>query len=361
MQSKTALPASLSSFVIRTENEYIDLILCDLPMTPKEAAIAVTYRCNSKCSMCNIWRIKEFVEIDSREYSKLPRSLRTINVTGGEPFLRRNIVDVLRVLHEASPNARIVFSTNGYLTDVILGKIEEIRSFHGNVGVGVSIDGLEETHDRIRGVQGMFSNGIETIEGLKRMGISDLRIALTIQNENVNEVAKVFDMSRMLGVEFSTTMAHNSEVYFQKTDNEPNEVAISESEDIDYVSRSMLKSRHPKDWFRAFHVSGISDSSIRRCFRSRCEAGHRYVFIAPDGNVYPCNVMDEPMGNLTQVTSWDALNTPGVKERVHASVRGCNRDCWMVCNTRSLIIAHPIRAGRWVLWRKVAAHLGRGD
>ena len=340
------------------ENEYIDLILSDSSMIHREAGIAVTYRCNSKCSMCNIWKTENFVEIKPKEYLKLPKSLRTVNVTGGEPFLRKDLVDVLEAIHYVSPNARIVFSTNGYLTDTILDRIDEIRGFHTNVGLGVSIDGLEETHDHIRGVQGMFDKGIETIQRLKEMGLSDLRIAMTIQKGNADQVTDVYELSRRLGVEFSVTMAHNSKIYFKKTDNTAIDATSAASKQISLLMNSLLKSKSAKDWFRAYHVSGILDNSIRRYFQSRCEAGRRYVFIAPDGNVYPCNVMNELIGNLAEVSDWEGLYTSEVRERILTSVRKCRHDCWMVCNTRSLIIAHPFRSGSWVLRRKVATHLG---
>ncbi|MBT4071635.1 MAG: radical SAM protein, partial [Candidatus Magasanikbacteria bacterium] len=55
---------------------------------PIDCVLGVTYNCNSRCTMCNIWKIKNSPELPVKEYEKLPRSLRDINISGGEPFLR---------------------------------------------------------------------------------------------------------------------------------------------------------------------------------------------------------------------------------------------------------------------------------
>src|SRR4030043_1193673 len=114
---------------------------------PKEITLAVTYRCNSKCSMCNIWKITEFDDLPAEEYAKLPSSSLTINITGGEPFLRKDLVEVIRQIHKAAPNSRIVISSNGFLTDRITQVLSEVRKFHPKIGIGVSVDGIGEGHE----------------------------------------------------------------------------------------------------------------------------------------------------------------------------------------------------------------------
>ncbi len=328
-------------------------------MKPREAVIAVTYRCNARCAMCSIWKNQDADELPPDQYLKLPSTLRTINVTGGEPFLRNDLVDVVRNIHNHVPSARLVFSTNGFRPDLIVPAMEQIAGFHKRVGVGVSIDGIESTHEKIRGVQGAFANAITTMKELSGAGITDLRIGMTLQKDNVAEAHLVFDMAKELGVEFTTTFAHNSEIYFQKTDNRAFEEYEPTQESLLAVRDSQLRSASPKDWFRAYHTRGILDRSLREEFVSKCEAGRRFFFMSPSGEVFPCMVMNMPVGNIRNVQSWDDLFAGGVEDRVARAVRNCKEDCWMVCNTRSLIIAHPIRASAWVLKGKARAHLSR--
>ena len=81
---------------------------------PIDAVIAVTYRCDSRCNMCNIWKLEPGPELAPEEYRRLPRTLRDVNITGGEPFLRDDIVDLVRVIDEHCNHPRIVISTNGF-------------------------------------------------------------------------------------------------------------------------------------------------------------------------------------------------------------------------------------------------------
>lgn len=324
-------------------------------MKPKEAVIAVTYRCNARCRMCNIWKASDVAEIDPKHYAKLPESLRSINITGGEPFLRGDLVEVVRVIHARAPSARIVFSTNGSKKDLIVETMNEIRAFHSRIGVGVSIDGMNELHDLNRGVSGLFGSAVSTLKTLKKMGFDDLRIGMTITAENLKDVEAVFKLSEQIGVEFSATFAHNSEIYFKKTDNTALDFSSLDPETVYRVMRSQLRSGSVKDWFRAYHMQGVLDPRLRKEFLTHCEAGKRYFFVAPNGDVFPCQVMNLRIGNLAEVDRWEEILTPEAAARVDKRVRGCKEDCWMVCNTRSLIRSHPFKAGFWVARNKLRA------
>lgn len=319
--------------------------------------MAVTYACNARCQMCNIWQNPTKDLLPPQEYAKLPRSLKTINVTGGEPFLRKDLVEVIRAIHSVVPDARLVFSTNGMLTDTIVSKLVEIRSFHPRVGAGISIDGLEANHDRIRGVPGIFKRATATVRKLKEAGFEDLRIAMTLVDENVHEVKQVYDLSKELGVEFTMTMAHDSDIYFKKSDNVSDGLVDAVRSELPKIADCQLRSPAVKDWFRACHTAGIIDKDHRQRFTAECEAGKRYFFMSPEGDIYPCNVLDEKIGNITTVKRWDDLFTKEVDARIRRIVGSCKKDCWMICNARSLMLAHPVRTSAWVVKNKMSAHI----
>jgi len=330
---------------------------CVIDVMIREAFVAVTYACNARCMMCNIWKNPPTNLLPAEKYALLPKSLRTINITGGEPFLRKDLVEVVRAIHSVVPNARLVFSTNGLLTETVVSKIKEIRAFHPRLGVGVSIDGIGPTHDRIRGVPGIYDHAIETVRRLKESGVEDLRIAMTLSSENSHEVNQVFELAKTLGVEFTMTLVHDSDLYFKKSNNVSSELLASVSKELPLILQRQLRSPRIKDWFRAYHTKGIFDPSHRQQVTSNCEAGRRYVFISPEGDVYPCNVMNQRIGTISTTKSWDELFTKDVEERTRKAVRSCKKDCWMVCNARSLIIAHPVRTTAWVVKNKVASHI----
>lgn len=326
---------------------------------PKEATLAVTFRCNSKCIMCNIWKETDHQELPARAYSKLPGSLRTINITGGEPFMRKDLVDVVRNIHDAAPKCRIVISTNGYLTDRIVESVKRMLEFHPRLGLGISVDGIGEVHDRVRGIPGGFERAIGTVRALKALGLEDLRLGMTILPENAGDLPKVHRLAKELGVEFTTTVAHNSGIFFKKTDNCPSAITDQLKADLRAIEQEHLRSPVPKNWFRSYHLAGITDPSIRATLATRCEAASRFFYMDPRGYIYPCIVMDRRIGNLESVEDFDAFYESKEFRAARSAARACKEDCWMVCNIRSLIASHPSAPIMYVAKNKPKAHVSR--
>ncbi|MBR5671113.1 MAG: radical SAM protein, partial [Bacteroidales bacterium] len=108
--------------------------------------VIVTYRCNARCTMCNRYKepSRPEDEISVETIRKLPRMYFT-NITGGEPFIREDLKDIVRELAKLSD--RIVISTNGFFTDRIIDLCKEFP----DVGIRISIEGLEQTNNEIRG------------------------------------------------------------------------------------------------------------------------------------------------------------------------------------------------------------------
>ena len=99
--------------------------------------VIITYRCNAHCNMCDCFRdpTKPEEEITLDVIKKLPEMAFT-NITGGEPFIRKDISDIVRELYKKSD--RIVVSTNGYFTDRIIALCKEFPK----IGIRISIEGL---------------------------------------------------------------------------------------------------------------------------------------------------------------------------------------------------------------------------
>ncbi|MCF0231374.1 MAG: radical SAM protein, partial [Enterococcus sp.] len=116
--------------------------------------VIITYRCNARCNMCNRYKApsRPEEELSIETIKKLPNMYFT-NVTGGEPFIREDLKDVIRELYKKSD--RIVISTNGYFTDRIIDLCEEFPK----LGIRISIEGLENTNDEIRGLDKGFQKG----------------------------------------------------------------------------------------------------------------------------------------------------------------------------------------------------------
>ena len=178
---------------------------------PKDAILALTYRCDARCQMCNIWQMKPQENLSIDDYAKVPSTLRDINISGGEAFMRKDLVDIVKTVHQKCKNPRIVISTNGFRTEQIVTKMDELRKTIPNIGVGVSLDGIGEVHDKIRGIPKAFDKATTTLKALKERGFTNVRIGFTAMNDNHGEMQKVYDLATSMGFQFATTVAQNSE------------------------------------------------------------------------------------------------------------------------------------------------------
>ena len=175
--------------------------------------VIVTYRCNARCSMCNRYKApsKAEEEISIDTIKKLPKMYFT-NITGGEPFIREDLKEIVRELYKKSD--RIVISTNGFFTDRIVDLCKEFPQ----IGIRISIEGLENTNNEIRGLKDGFNKGYTTLKTLVDMGMKDVGFGMTVQDKNAPDLVPLYELSNEMGMEFATASLHNS-FYFVEAKN----------------------------------------------------------------------------------------------------------------------------------------------
>jgi len=309
-----------------------------------DGILAVTYRCNTKCTMCYTWKYpsKPALEIHPEHLATFPEVTR-LNITGGEPFIKEDLSEILTVLKKKAK--RIVISSNGSLTRKTL----EVMCKHRDVGIRLSFDGIGETHDRIRGIEGIHRKALETLKGLKGLGIRDLGIAVTISDRNARDLVPLFKLAEEHGVELATAVLHNA-YYFHKTDNVIHNTAMIETE-IKKLMAEYLDSSSPKNWFRAYFTKGIIDHmhGTERCLK--CTMAKDSFFIDPYGDVRPCNVMDYSFGNIRQ-TSFDQIWTSREAETARRKVDVCTENCWMIGSVGHLMRSRPWKPFAWIARNK---------
>lgn len=317
------------------------------------ASIIVTYRCNAKCNMCNVWRnpTRPEEEIGLEVIRKLPR-LFFANITGGEPFIRRDLPDLVQAVRQKA--RRVVISTNGYFSDRIISLCRK----YPDIGIRISLEGLPEANDGIRGIPNGFERGLRTILELAAMGIKDIGLAMTIQERNCRDLLPLYQLAKDLGYEFATAALHNSH-YFCKLDNDIGDVAPVVKE-IEKLVRRFLRSRRPKDWFRAYFNWGLINYIHGNKRVLPCGMGSNGFFVDPWGDILACNGMDrkEPMGNL-KTQSWDDIwNSPRADE-VRRIVRDCPKRCWMIGSAAPAMWQDLSKPLKWVFKNKLRMLLGR--
>lgn len=321
---------------------------------PVDCVIAVTYKCNARCVMCDIWKIKEFPELPVAEFAKLPASLRDINLSGGEPFLRPDLPEIVAVAQKACPRARMVISTNGFAMELILKKMAEILKIKPDIGVAVSIDGIGETHNELRGIPGGFDRATRTVEGLLKMGMKNIRLSFTVMSRNASQMSKVYDLSQKMGVQFTHSFAQSSEIYFGGKDNSDN---APEGEELvrqyRHLIGSELKSWNVKRWLRAFFAFGMYKFITGREALLDNAPGRDFFFLDPSGDVYPSVVHNVKLGNLREMKNlaegWFSESMETAREKTDA----LKIPVWMICTARTAIKKHPFRVGWWILKNKI--------
>lgn len=322
-----------------------------MPVGPTHAIIAVTDRCNARCVMCDIWQKPAGPELRPVDYSRLPSSLKEINVTGGEPLLRADLAEVILQMQRQCPGVRIVLSTNGLLP----GRLERLLEAAKGIAVRISLDGMNGLHDEIRGIAGAFDRVKESIEVARRAGITDLGLSATMTRQNAGKVADVQAFARKQGLEFTVTVAHSSSFFFgDQTSEEPDSAAAIT--DMKTMRGRLYESTHPKEWFRAYYVSGLIDVLHGNPRPVRCRAGTDFFYMDPEGNVYPCHILERRMGNIRE-KSFEQMRADDPS--ILKAVAGCGQRCWMTCTVapemRRKLPEYAARVG----WAKLKHHMGK--
>jgi Fe-coproporphyrin III synthase len=320
---------------------------------PTSAIIAVTLNCNSRCIMCNIWQNRITNELKPEEYLKLPSSLTDINITGGEPFLRSDLVEIIKNMKTAAPLARLVLNTNGFMPHRIIPMMKEIIRIDPKFAFRVSIDGMGKKHDKIRRIPNGFKKILKTLEGVKKLGVHDIGVSFTLGNYNMGELKKVQAYCRRNSYEFSLTVATGSAIYFGKdkqsyrpTDKKQTKKILQNAANYHFTQMT------PKEIIRGWFVKRMLSYLETGKRALPCDAGDGFFYMDSLGNIYTCHLKPWIMGNIRKNSIQKILSN-----RIHAEkVSVCN-DCWMVCTAKTMMRKRIIHVALESMTDKISATL----
>lgn len=301
----------------------------------KSLVCAITYKCNSRCKFCNIWKGKPKKEIDMSYYKKLP-FFESVNLSGGEPFMREDINGIIEIFKKKTK--RIVISTNGLLTKRILRTAKK----YPWIGFRISIDGVGEKNDQMRGIKGDFKQAMNTILGLKKLGVKDIGISATFGYDNEEQMKKLYQLSKKLKIEFLAIIRHDSFYYNKK--NKPYNIRLMINK-INELIKDYLRSFNVKNYFRAYYTRGLIGFVKGKKRSIKCDAGLTSFYIDPYGTIFPCNILNRPLGNIKKD------NIENISKRIN-----CNINCWLPCTVNQQIRSNPYNAIKWILKNKLLGY-----
>lgn len=269
-----------------------------------QIVLFVTYRCPANCPFCFLGdMLNRPGELGLADYEKLAQNLKNlrlfqITVTGGEPFLRADLAQLVELLHRVAGIPLVSLPTSGWNAGVIAGAMTEIsrRCPSLTCNVSLSLEGEKEVHDRARGKEGSFDSVMETyraLEPLAQSGNINLLISTTLGDDNVEHVDRFCQWIKREMPAVSSLLLHPQRDAqsrrMEKQKQEKFRQAILQAREHDYLCR------FANGLERRF-VRGVLDggyAGIARTWREQrriipCLAGRKLVVITPEGTVYPC-------------------------------------------------------------------------
>jgi MoaA/NifB/PqqE/SkfB family radical SAM enzyme len=310
--------------------------------------------------MCHTWKNPSKVteEFNPEILEKIPGGMKRLNITGGEPMLRKDIQEIVRILDKKSE--RLELSTNGYFYEKIIAIAKEFPQ----ITVRVSLEGLPALNDKLRGLENGFDRGMRCILRLKRLGIRDIGFAMTISGENCKDLIDLYELASVMDVELANAVVHNS-FYFHKFDNKIKNVVEFESAMTDFITALLQSKRKSakkrgKDWLRAYINMGLI-KHVRGAERPiNCGAGTDTFFVDPYGLILACNGSDNPivMGDLTN-QEFNEIWSSDKAEKAREVVKNCRKNCWMTGTAVPAMKKSPAKPLLWMMRNKLRLMMGQ--
>jgi len=319
---------------------------------PRFLTYVVTFTCDARCVMCDSWRKPSPDDLTLGEiegiFGQLP-TMDGVRLSGGEPFVRR---DLLEIAHLAQEKLRPLFlhvTTNGFLTDRIVRFCEERRK-DVPLHLLVSVDGVAEKHNRVRGHDQAWSYAVRTLEALAPRR-RELRLQLSVNQtivdaEGAEHYRKLRDFLRPLGVRNNFVMAYDASATYHLED----AVDVAPTEIGELATFGDFTERQLRDLFDQVEedlpeyplAERIAKRYYLRGVRSRllgdgttphpnppCVALASHLRLLPDGRVPTCQFNTREVGSLRHQSFGELWHGAPIEEQ-RAWVHRCP-GCWAEC------------------------------
>jgi len=283
------------------------------PPLPVNVTVSLLYSCNSRCQTCNVYekRVTNFtVEEYERTFASLGRAPYWFTMSGGEPFLRKDIVEVCRAADRYCRPGIINIPTNGSLYKVIPQRVQAILQSmpETDLIINLSLDEIGTEHDRIRGFPGNWERALQTYEELNKLRKYPnftLGIHTVISNFNVKRFPEIYkELIKMNPDSYITEIAEERV--------ELGTMGESITPDLPYYSWAInfliaeMKKQKLSGPARIAQSFRFEYYELVKNFLKKprqvipCYAGIASAQISPNGDVWPCCVRADSMGNLRE-------------------------------------------------------------
>jgi len=322
----------------------------------------ITKNCNARCSHCfidfdNPITFKDDLTLD--EIDKLTKSvghyLSNVNITGGEPFLRRDIFDIAKCYFTNTRIRTMYITTNGFFTGLIKDFIDKFISANYThlLIFSISIDDFPERHDANRKVNGLFENAIKTYNAIKDYKNKNIlaNINITVMPANYERILDIYNyLVDIVGIKSYTTtiireegvmkIPHNIKegiLNSYKNLNKKIKDDILSGKIDGYTGGLISKALNAKNI--VLHDM-IEQTFLNNSFITPCYAGGLFLVIDSNGDVKPCEVLTAKLGNLREydydlIKLWNSENAIKLRKTIIDTKCRCTYECAYTINILS--------------------------
>jgi MoaA/NifB/PqqE/SkfB family radical SAM enzyme len=307
-------------------------------MLPINVTLSPSPRCNSRCLTCNIWMKREDeLRMDEwdRVFQSLGRAPFWFTVSGGEPFMFRDLVPLCQSLYKHCRPGIINIPTNSLMYKTIPAKVEEICKTcpDSQVIINLSLDGVGEKHDRIRGIPGNFEKFEQNFRALRELKYTNLNVGIhsVISRFNVDDARELFDYG--FGIKSDSYI---TEIAEQRVELDTVGVDIAPPKDkyaavIDHLidrieGRKFRGISKVTEAFRVEYYRLVKNVLSEETQVVPCFAGWASTQIYANGEVWPCCIRADNLANLRDVDyDFRRIWFSPEADRVRTSIR--NKEC----------------------------------
>lgn len=318
---------------------------------PEYLTYFITNRCNCKCEFCFFWKElnKQKNELKLYEIKKIIKNMGPVLflvLTGGEPFLREDLPEIVQEFYKNKKAKIILIPTNGLATEKIVNSTQRIlETCKGiNLIINMSIDDIKEKHDNVRNVKGLFEKLKKTHDELfllkKRFSNMDLSSVIVFSSLNQERVFEVYDYIKK---NFRFDSISSALIRGDVKSRSLKDVDLNIYDKFTRILEKDLISRKIKGHNRFFlsEFSIASNIILRKQliktakenkFITPCYAGCLNGVMYSDGDVYACEMLNKKIGNIREYDYnlkklWFSKNAREIKEWIKDTKCFCTHEC----------------------------------
>ncbi len=327
---------------------------------PYKLTFAITYQCTYKCLHCSIWKKKPVDELKLDEIQAFARKsnfFSWFNITGGEPFLRTDISDIIQAFYE---NSRAMYllnmTTNAFNSDLILQKVTDILQFKiPRIMVTISLDGDETKHQEMRGIPNSYPKVIELFRSIRNLKKDhknlDTYLGYTSSPSNVGEYEKTYSSVKQLVPDLKprdihVNLFHYSNHYYNNLNGGERISPEYDQKTIEELRKIIrLRGRvgfNLLNFVERRYLKKAESYIQKKVTPITCKALQASSFLDSCGNIFPCIIYDKCVGNIRDY-DYDLkrlLTSPEIKAFKKELRQLHCPNCWTPCEAYQMILGN---------------------